>query len=284
MRPENVYSMNSTKILMDRKIKPCTVVNVRIDSDKEYPYISGCTVMPTGHIVLCDRNNNRIKLVDDSWLITVRLELPSPWTVSAIDSINVIVSLPNAQQLQNVQVFPKMKAGSTIKLDKKCWGVAVYVDEIYVELNKDLKEGEVRVLDLKVQLKRCLEINPSGSNRFTSPYYITVSAFDEKIFVSVYHTNTIVCLTPSGNVIYKYKDHDVSRPRGLICDAGDAVLACGEYSQNVHIISPDGKKYYTLLTTKNKLRDPCSNVYIEKETTLIVGGYNINELKLFQLA
>ena len=69
-------------------------------------------------------------------------------------------------------MFPKMKAGSTIKLEKnlkKCWGVAVYGDEIYVVLNKDLKEGEVRVLDLKGQLKRCLGINPSGSNRFTSP-------------------------------------------------------------------------------------------------------------------
>ena len=64
--------------------------------------------------------------------------------------------------LQKVQMFLKMKASSTIKLDKKCWGVAVYGEEIYVELNKDLKEGEVRVLDLKGQLERCLGINPSG--------------------------------------------------------------------------------------------------------------------------
>ena len=64
-------------------------------------------------------------------------------------------------------------------------------DEIYVGLNKDLTEGEVRVLDLKGQLKRCLGINTSGSNRFTSPYFITVSAFDEKIFVSDYHTNLL---------------------------------------------------------------------------------------------
>ena len=177
-----------------------------------------------------------------------------------------------------------MKAGSTIKLDKKCWGVAVYGDEIFVGLNKDLKKGEVRVLDLKGQLKRCLGINPSGSNRFTSPYYITVSAFDEKIFVSDYHTNTIVCLTPSGNVIYIYKYHDMSRPRGLICDAGDSVLACGEYSQNVHTISPDGKKYHTLHTTKNELRYPCSIAYMEKEAMLIVDGYNINELMVYNFA
>ena len=103
-------------------------------------YISDCTVIPTGHIVLCDRNINRIiNLFDNSRVITGCLELPSPWTVSVIDSSNVIVSLPNAQQLQKEQMFPKMKAVSTIKLDKKCWGVAVYVDEIYVRLNKDLK-------------------------------------------------------------------------------------------------------------------------------------------------
>ena len=142
----------------------------------------------------------------------------------------------------------------------------------------------MRVHDLKGQLKKCLGINPSGSNRFTSPYYITRSAFDETIFVSDYSTNTIVCLAPSGNVIYRYKDHDMSRPRGLICDAGDSVLARGEYSQNLHRISPDGKKYHTLLTTKNELGDPCSIAYIKKEATLIVGGCDINELMVYKLA
>ena len=66
MRPENVYSTSSTKILMDRKIKPCSEVNVNFDGDKESPYISGCTVMPSGHVVLCDRNNNQIKILDDA--------------------------------------------------------------------------------------------------------------------------------------------------------------------------------------------------------------------------
>ena len=75
MRPENVYSTNSTKVLMDRKIKPRSEVNFRIEGDKESPYISGCTVMPSGHVVLCDRNNNRIiELFDDSLVITGRLE------------------------------------------------------------------------------------------------------------------------------------------------------------------------------------------------------------------
>ena len=37
VRPENVYSTNSTKILMDRKIKPCSEVNVNFDGDKESP-------------------------------------------------------------------------------------------------------------------------------------------------------------------------------------------------------------------------------------------------------
>ena len=87
-------------MLMDRKINPCNEVNVRIDGYKESSSISGCTVMPSGYVVLCDRNNNRIKLLDDSWVITGSLELPLPWSVSVIDSSNVIVSLPNVQQLQ----------------------------------------------------------------------------------------------------------------------------------------------------------------------------------------
>ena len=278
------YSTGLTKMLKDRKIKSRSEVNVRTGGDEEDPWITGCTVMPNGHVVLCDRGNKQIKLLDGSWTITGRLELPDPWDVSVIDSSNVIVSSPDKKQLQKVQVFPKMKVGRTIKLDKMCWGVAVSGEEIYTTCHDDPGQGEVKVLDLLGNFKRRLGVNPDGSYLFNSPNNITVSASGEKIFVADRNTDTVTCLTPSGTVIYTYKDGDMTWPRGLICDSGDNVLVCSQYSNNVHTISPDGNKYHTLLTSQDGLRDPYSIAYKENEDTLIVSCYESNKLLLFKLA
>ena len=274
----------STKMLIDKEIKSHSEVDVRTHEDKRDPWISGCTVMPNGHVVLCDYQNDQIKLLDDSWAITGRLELPDPWDVSVIDSNNVIVTSPDTKQLQIVKVFPKLKTGRTIKLNKMCWGVAVSGEEIYTTCHDNPGQGEVKVLDLQGNIKRRRGTNPDGSYLFTSPSYITVSASGEKIFVSDFNKDTITCLTHSGTVIYTYKDGDMTWPRGLICDSGDNVLVCGRDSNNVHTISPDGTKYRTLLTSQDGLTYPFSIAYKESEDTLIVGCRNSNKLRLFKLA
>ena len=208
--PGKPYSTSSTRVLKDIKIKSRSEVNVRTHEDKEDPCITGCTVMPNGHVALCDCSNNQIKLVDDSWAITGRLTLQSPWDISVIDSSNVIVTSPDNKQLQHVQVFPRMMAGRIIQLNKKCWGVAVCGEKMYVSCHNNPGDGEVRVLDLQGNIKRRLGTNQDGSYLFTYPYYISVSDSGEKIFVSDSDTDIITCLTPSGTVIYTYKDDDRS--------------------------------------------------------------------------
>ena len=284
MLPGKSYGKGSTRMLVDRKIKSRSEVNVRTHEDEDDPWITGCAVMPNGHVVLCDRDNNQIKLLDDSWTITGRLTLQRPWDISVIDSSHVIVSSPDNRQLQHVQVFPRMKAGRSIHLNKECWGVAVSGEKMYVSCHINPGDGEVRVLDLQGNIKRRLGINQDGSYQFTSPGYITVSDSGEKIFVSDSGIDIITCLTPSGTVIYTYKDDDMKCNWGLICDSGDNVLVCGWYSNNVHTISPDGNKYRTLLTSKDGLSYPNSIAYKESENSLIVDCAESNKLLLFKLA
>ena len=282
--PRKPYSTGSTKMLKDRQIKSRSEVNVRTLEDKQVPWISGCTVMPNGHVVLCDSRNNQIKLLDDCWIIAGRLKLLGPWDVSVIDSNNVIVSSPDKQQLQKVQVFPKMKAGITIKLDKRCHGVAVSGEDIYTTcLDNDHDHGEVRVMDLQGNIKRRFGTNQDGSYLFDRPNYITISASGENVFISDWNTQTITCLTPNDRVIYTYTDDKIRWPRGLICDSGDNVLVCGQYSHIVHTISPDGNKNRTLLTFQDGLSEPYSIDYKESEDTLIVGCFHSSKLVLFKL-
>ena len=64
--------------------------------------------------------------------------LPSyPFDVSVLDSTSVIVTFPGDMKLQVAQVFPQLKPGRVIQLDKECWGVRVVKDQLCVTCYND---------------------------------------------------------------------------------------------------------------------------------------------------
>ena len=258
-------------VLLDRKIQSRKEVNVRLADDKTDPGICGCAVMPNGYIVICDRNNERIKLLDNSLVHTDSLNLPEPWDVSAVDANNVIATLCEQKQLQYVQVLPQMKTGRVLQLDKMCWGVAVSGDDIYVSCRNYGAEGEVRVLDKRGNLKRRLGVNKDGSFLFTKPDYITVNTAGDKVFVSSLTQHTITCMTVDGSIIYQYRDKDLKYPHGLYCDDGDIILVCDYDSNNVQMITAVGKKAGTVLSVADGLKMPCSISFRKSDNTLFVG-------------
>ena len=84
-----------------------------------------------------------------------------------------------------------------------------------------------------------------------------------------------------GHVIYKYDDGDLKDPMGLYCDSEDNVLVCA--SNNVQVITADGKKKCTLLRNQDGLDGPRCIVYKQSNDTLIVSCYWSDNLRLFKL-
>ena len=268
-------------VLLGRKAQSRSRVNVKARDDEVTPYITGCTVMANGDAVLCDNSNEKIKLLNSSGVITGNMELSSePWDVSVLDPSSVIVTLPYNKQLQMIQVYPQLKPGRVIQLDKKdtmdCWGVEVGKGELYVTCRNITGEGEgeIRVLSLDGKVKRRLGVNQYGSFMFTSPYYITVNSSGEKIFVSDYTKHTVTCMSVDGRVIYTYTDDSMRDPRGLLCDSEDNILVCGTDSNTVQVLTADGKRYCTLLTASDGVKDPCSIAYRDSDNTLLLGCYS----------
>ena len=273
------------QLLLSRKIKSRREVNVNSAGDNINALITGCTVLSSGHIVLCDYNNLKLKSLDTTLVLQGTLTLPDrPWDVSAVDDNNVIVTLPAKMQLQYTQVLPQMKAGHDIQLDKKCYGVEVFGDEIYTTCHDNPGQGEVRILDLNGNIKRRIGIKQDGSFMFISPNYITVSQSGRKIFISDWNTASVTCMTGDGNINYQYKHDDLKWSRGLFVDAGDNVLVCGERSGTVQVITADGSKHETLLSSSDFQKLPFSVAYRDYDDTLVVGCYNHDKVYLFQLA
>ena len=143
---------NDKFVFLNRKIVSRREVNVQVDDDKEKGcWISGCTVMPNGYIVLCDNRNDRLKLLDSSFVFKESLSLDDLMDVSVVDPSTVIVTICEKGQLQYVQVFPHLKTGRTIPVGARCWGVCVFNDEIYVACDRG---QAIKVLGLEGNQKR----------------------------------------------------------------------------------------------------------------------------------
>ena len=280
------YKNTSTKVVLGMKVQSSSQANVRQDDDdkEKKTFITGCSFLPSGDLVLCDRANSKLKLLDRTFKVKDSLSLnDKPRSLSVIDNSNVIVTLPDTKQLQYVQLVPHMKAGRVIKLDKKCWDVAVADNEIYVSCHNYPGEGEVRVLDLCGNLKRKLGVNKDGSYQFQGPTYLTVSTTGKKIFVSDWEKAIISCMTPDGNIICQYKDGDLICPRALFVDAGDNIFVCDGGSHNVQVITADGRKYGTLISAYDGIRLPNSVAFRESDNTLVVGCLNQNNIFCYKL-
>ena len=160
--------------------------------------------------------------------------------------------------------------------------MAVVKGELYVTCRNYSREGEgeIRVLGLDGKLKRRLGVNQDGSFMFKWPDYITVSSSGEKIFVSDYGTRTVTCMSVDGRVIYTYKDDSMRRPYGLLCDSEDNILVCGGSSNNVQVLTADGKRHCTLLTARDGLVYPEPIAYGDSDNTLFVGCYHLLSFQL----
>ena len=272
------------KLLLDSKIQSQKQVNVKMSDDKNTPNITGTVVRATGENILYDYTNYKLKLLDSSNALKDSLKLNAqPWDISVVDAKTIIVTLPWNQQLQYIDVFPRLTPGRVLKLNKKCWGVHVTGDKIFTTCHNQPGEGEVRILDLDGNLLQQLGINQDGAFMFNNPFYITVSPSEKKIFVSDYSKETVTCMTMDNHVIYQYRDNGMKWPSGLYCDGGDNILVCGEFSNNVQVITTDGKKHCDLVSPGDGVNAPVSISYRESDDTLIVGCYNSNNVILYKL-
>ena len=270
-------------IWLNKRIRSISKVNIRIPDDSEVPCIWGCCVMPEGQAVLCDTNNDQIKLLDSSYKLIGNLKLPArPFDISVLNDTEVIITLPHKRQLLIVAVTSQLRIIRTIQLDKECCCVDVSRGEIYITC-ADSEQGEIRILDMSCNGRRRISLSRKmGTYMLKTPLYIAVSAFSGKIFITDWETHTLTCLTSDGQLVYQYKDQMLGQTRGILVDSADNVLLCYPQYDTIVVITPDGRKHGTLLSDKDGIERPWSLAYRTRDNTVIVGCWS-DQLACIQL-
>ena len=214
------------------------------------------------------------------------LIVDKPYDVSVIDDNSAIITCPDAKKLQFIKVFPQLMADRAITVDKKCWGVDISDGEIYITCHGEQgKTGEVRVLDMNGNTKRRIGDNSQGM--FIRPYCVAVSQSGERVFVSDVPRATVTCFTAQGDLLCQYKDKDdyFTNLRGMYVDATNNVLVCDHASNNLQIISPDGRKltHDVVVPFSSYLPSSASIAVRDPHGLLVIGAFKSDYIFVFKL-
>ena len=273
------------KLFTEMTVASTSEVSIKMSGERGAAWITGCTFMPNGDVVLCDAVNSNIKLLSDIFNYKDRLQLDyQPWDVSSVSCNSVVITLPHERQLQFIQVMPSLKKlDRSINIDRMCCGVQVVDDLIYVTCHISPEEGEVIVLDMNGTITHRLGQPGKKRSMFSSLDYITVCPSTRKMVITDSDTHTVSCLLSDGTVVYQYKDAELRLPRGVCVDGDGNVIVCGRRSHNVQVIRADGTKCCTLLTSQDGVGSPCSVAYRESDNTIIVGCYDKNNILVYKM-
>ena len=284
-KPDTQDITSKEKLFPALKIESSRQIDIQIPDDAEKPFISGCVITPDGHIILVDSGNSKIKILDKSFKLKESLILSSaPRDVAMYNNSSVLVTLPKKKRLQYIKVSPKLETGTTIWLDKPCWGVAVAVNKIYVTcFSGSGQEGEVRILDENGKLQKRLGVlRKRNSFMFERPMYLAVSPTSGRIFVTDWESNFVMCLEPGGSIVYKCKGF--FGPRGVCVLPDDTILVCDTAKQKVEVITAKGEKHSTLLTEDDGIKmEPFCAAYRQTDGLFLLGGMDGKNLFVFTI-
>ena len=281
-RPSCVFDKSAMIAVNNKKI------SVKVKGDRLTPSITGSEVLPDGRLLVVDFRNNKVKLFSTLFRHEDSVTIERPYDVAVINDTAAIVSSisSEAPQLHFLRVAPRLQLDSVISLDKKCFGIDVYNDTIYLSCHKyNERQGHVRLLDMDGKLKGTLGVTEEQNQNyytFRRPYYVRVGRLSGNVYVSDWSADKITCLSPKGEVIYEFSHESLTSPDNFILDDRDNLLVCGSGSNILEIIN-DGQDHKCLLTAADGLYSPESLVYRQTDGVLLVGEYNRENMHLFQL-
>ena len=122
-----------------------------------------------------------------------------PWDIAAIDTGHIIVTIPGEEQLQVLQVSPRLSIGRVMHIKTQCHGVDVIEINIYVTCTC-IKAGsntvaEIRILDMNGCLHRRFDISNYISSPFKCPFYIAVDSTSKNMYFSDRSDSSVTCLS-----------------------------------------------------------------------------------------
>ncbi|CAC5417618.1 unnamed protein product [Mytilus coruscus] len=256
----NVQSFDDIKLMQIRQF------------DSGSRNVTGCTTLLDGRMVFTEYEKKRliIRKVDGKLDFEIPLIGNKSFSLTVMDAITVAVSSgkPGSNEKACIQIIDirSREVTKTIYTEAWCYGV-VFVDDKLVFCGYE--PNGIYEIDLKTSQKSVI------SSTIRLDIWSNITHFNKnKFYVTNGGTQTVTCCDNKGNVIWNYKDDSNMRlPRGISADTYGNVFVTSEHSNNVTMISHDGKRAKQILDTNDGLHLPLAVQYDRSTNRLLVACY-----------
>ncbi|VDI42410.1 Hypothetical predicted protein [Mytilus galloprovincialis] len=260
---QNRRSVHDTRLQFRKKIT--------IKQNGKNMYISGCTILSNGNLLIADSKGNNILLEynDDGKFIRDTPVSAQPYNIALIDNDRVVVSYGNLQYIEIIDLNTTIVI-KRLKLQNDCLGISYRDGKIYVEVSG---EGIV-VLDMEGSVLNTINCNNKD--------VVNITTSKLKIFYTGLNRNTVYCCNSTGEEIWSFKDKSLLFPGGIAVDPDQNVFFVDINSNNLLMLQDGGKVSKTLLTEADGIQRP-SRVFYNKEKSLLLVCKSKNSVFLFSV-
>ena len=215
--------------------------------------INGCDILLDGKLIFAKREDKQLLMFssNENYEKDIVRFSGSPFTVSYTGENIVAITIYDKQQVVFVNVITDTIT-NTIDIGHECWGTDFNMNRLAIRDMPTFTSSHIVYLDPKGKIID--RVNISGGNS------INISLRDDTIKCTDWVTNTIYCYTLTGQPMWTFKDEKVLRkPVGIALDKNRNVLYVAGYeTNNVVVLSPDGKTCRQILTNSDGLNEPYS--------------------------
>jgi sugar lactone lactonase YvrE len=229
-------------------------INVKSDTDGKNCYITDMTLISDNELVLCDNNNQCLKLIDiNKNIIKCVLALQSVANgITTISNDQIAVVLAYSYQIQLVNVREKLILDHLIKTNGYCLDVKMINNQLYVSFRDPVK---FQILRLTGAIIKTIKPDDEILKHCTLPRNIAVSHDESVIYVSDWKTNKVMSLDINGNMLSLFQG-ELEGPRGIIISPSGTVYVCNRKQQIVYEMTSDLSEAMVILGPGDGLEYP----------------------------
>ena len=242
--------LQESKLGVTPQLTRKTTVNFQT-KDKGHVRIAGCDILPDGKLVITVQKPKRLLMFSNNGNNEKDIIRFSgiPFEVSYTRENIVAVTIYNKQEVVFVNVITNTII-NTIDIGHACYGTDFNINRLAIRVIQP-QSRDIVYLDPKGKLIE--RVNIPGE------YSTNISLRDDTIKCTDRKTNTIYCYTLTGQYSWAFKDENVLRePMGIALDKYRNIYVACKGTNNVVVLSPDGKNCRQILTKSDGLNKPYS--------------------------
>jgi hypothetical protein len=248
---------------------PVSVDNIQLNLKQKIntkgAMLRGCSLLTDDRMVLSSWDNDIVRFINKDGVELFQIGKGKGKTGSNIvyikDNNSVAVSSGNGDtKCITIIDIDKKEIMTTISMDTYIYSMAVRGRTIYY------CAGDTGLKMINLSDKSVSDVINSTMSPFD---YVATSR--DKLYYTIFNTNTVTCCNLHGTTQWKFKDERVlQHPCGISVDNDGNVYVVGVASKNVVVISSDGQRHRQLLSYKDGLVNPFVLDYDRSTNRLLV--------------